>query len=180
MKNIVYLNDKEFTLIRDKIYKYKFNSLDKGNIINIKEFNNEINNILKKLKINRGIMGEEVIIYLNDIITPINEAFYKDIFSELGFRNCEIRSIKMFLEEKNTFYLILNEYSSFLYHDNNYYELPSLDVFNNLKFKNPIKIFGNNQNIQKIKNLIKEKNDIKVYMFYPPDRYIENIIKNVN
>ena len=179
MKVIVYLNDKELTIVKDKEYLYELDALEKGNVINTKEFNLEVGTILKSLKINRGIVGDDVKVYLNEIITPVNETFYKEVFSELGFNNVEVCSIKMFLEEKNTLYLIANKYSNFIYHDNNYYELSSLSVFDDLKFKNPIKIFGNNPQIKEVKNELKEKVNTKVYMFYPPENYILNLIKKI-
>ena len=179
MKVIVYLNDKELTIIKEQVYLYELNVLEKGNVINIREFNQQVSGILKSLKINRGIVGEDVKVYLNEMITPVNEVFYKEIFSELGFNNIEVCSIKMFLEEKNTIYLIANKYSNFIYLGNNYYELPSLEVFDSLNFKNSIKIFGNNPNISEVKETLKEKLNTKVYMFYPPENYIINLIKKI-
>ena len=179
MKVIVYLNDKELTIIKEQVYLYELNALEKGNVINIREFNHQVSGILKSLKINRGIVGEDVKVYLNEMITPVNETFYKEIFSELGFNNVEVCSIKMFLEEKNTIYLICNKYSNFIYLGNNYYELPSLEVFDSLNCKNPIKIFGNNPRINEVKEILKEKVSAKVYMFYPPENYILNLIKKI-
>ncbi len=179
MKIIFYLNDKELTIIKDQTYLYELNSLSKGNIVNIKEFTHEVLPLLKNLKINRGLIGEDAKIYLNEIITPINELFYKEIFTELGFNNIEICSIKIFLTENNTLYLISNKYSTHLYHGNNYYELNDLNIFQNLKFKNPIKIFGNNPHINTLKNTLKNQVATKVYLFYPPENYILNLIKKI-
>lgn len=179
MKVIVYLNDKELTIIKDSVHLYELSSLEKGNVVNIKEFNQQVSSILKNLKINRGIVGEDGKVYLDEMITPINGMFYKEIFNELGFNNVEVCSIKMFLEEKNTIYLICNKYSNFIYLGNNYYELPSLEVFDSLNCKNPIKIFGNNPRINEVKEILKGKVSAKVYMFYPPENYILNLIKKI-
>ena len=42
MKNIIYLNDKELTLIRTQIYNYELSSLSKGAINNVKTFNQKL------------------------------------------------------------------------------------------------------------------------------------------
>ncbi len=177
MKNIIYLNDNELTLIRDKEYRYELQGLSKGAINNVKVFLEEINAILKCQKVNRGIVGEDLKLYLNEPLTPINETFYKELFTDLGFNNIEVLSISIFLDEKTTIYLISNKNSCFLYHNSHYYEVPNFDFLTDIKFKNPLKIFGNNPEIEKLKNDLKTKLDTKVYLFYPPENYILNLIK---
>ena len=179
MQNIIYLNDKELILIRNQEYIYEFNSLSKGAINNVSKFMQELNAILKERKINRGIVGEDLKVYLNEPLSPINETFYKGIFNDLGFNNIEIHSIKNFLDEKDTIYLISNKYSQFIYFNNNYNELSNIEMLTNINFKNPIKIFGNNPHIDELKNNLKFKTDIKIYIFYPPEKYIINLLKKI-
>lgn len=179
MQNIIYLNDKELILIREKEYIYEFASLSKGAINNVHQFTQELNAILKANKINKGLVGEDLKVYLNEPLTPINETFYKEVFSDLGFNNIEINSIKIFLDEKNTIYLISNKYSQFIYFNNNYNELQNIDILTTIDFKNPIKIFGNNPSIEEVKNKLKNNLNTKIYLFYPPEKYIINLLKKI-
>ena len=179
MKNIIYLNDKELTLIRTQIYNYELSSLSKGAINNVKTFNQEFSQIIKQQKINRGLIGEDLKIYINEPISPINETFYKEIFTDLGFNNIELQSINIFLEEKNTIYLISNKYSNFIYHNSFYFELPTISILENFTYKNPIKIFGNNPNINTLKNTLKSKVKTQIFLYYPPENYILNLIKKI-
>ncbi len=172
MKTIFYLNDNEINIIKKEIKTFSLHSLANNNVINITNFINEVKPILNHLKINKGIIGEDALVYINYPITEMNNLFFTELFSNLGFNNIEIRSINLILNERNTIYLIINKNSQFLLFNNTYHDLTSIEDLYSFTLKNKIKILGTNKNIFEIKDILKTKLNNEIYVYYPPDKYI--------
>lgn len=184
-RNLITLQFIENGLIilnKEKLSKYKLNSVNNYQVINKEQFIEEISNIIDINKINNKILTDNINIIIDKTYSNLYLSTLKDIFKELSFNKIEYINILDILKPKEQEIIIDISYNSIkiIYKDtiiqsniyySKYISILSIYLKNILKIYNIkyLYIYGNypfnNKFIEKIERTCK----IKTYLYTQPD-----------
>ena len=198
--NIIYLSDNYIYL---KNYKHKniikYN-VAKGIIINnkianIKLFNNTLNNLIKKYKLNNSLFKESITIIINDTYTDVDKFILNNLFESFNYKNIIfINENKTYnlnnniayinIKEDNILLTYIDSYKNIntIYIPSNYYDsIKDLCRYINNKIGNKeITLLGYGNLLNDFFNYYEKNYNIAVYLytnseFYIIDKYSKKI-----
>lgn len=155
-KLIIYINDNEIQIIKDKIITFTSPSINNSNIIEETIFIKDFKKFLKDHKLISSIIYYPINIYLNYQVLPKDIVYYNYLFDKLNLTLNKVLCINDLLD-KDKKYLLYNNNSLYYIDSNstynidsnslNYYldNIPKLYIFGNKEFKGSSKhiIFSN-------------------------------------
>ena len=116
-KLIIYINDNEIQIIKDKIITFTSSSISDSNIKEENLFLKEFKKFLKDNKLISSIIYYPINIYLNYQVLPKDIVYYNYLFDKLNLTLNKVLCINDLLDEDNK-YLLYNNNS--LYYIDNY------------------------------------------------------------
>ena len=116
-KLIIYINDNEIQIIKDKIITFTSPSINNSNIIEETIFLKDFKKFLKDHKLISSIIYYPINIYLNNQVLPKDIVYYNYLFDKLNLTLNKVLSINDLLD-KDKKYLLYNN-NSLYYIDSN-------------------------------------------------------------
>ncbi len=195
-KNILYLTDnclylknyKHQDIIKVKLAK---GIMDNGKIASINKFITKYESLSDKYNLNKGLIGEKILIVVHDKYTAADISLLKNIFEKLNYRQTQVEKESKYLKlnQKDAYVIIWDNYINLYYIDefnkyqsylieSNFFNTEK-ELFNFLKSKikkRNIYLLGNGKIITEMYQNFENKYHNKTYMFTNSEYYLlENI-----
>lgn len=172
-----------------QILKYQLSSVDNYKVINSQKFTNELIKILKENKINNRLINDNLILFIDNTYKEQDKSLLEFLFKDLSFN--KITFINWLTKIKfSTQYLLVNiSYNvAKIYYYNKVLQIP---IFNNKyveileayikvfinKYKiKSVRLFGENEYIYKIRDMLEQRTKFKIYVYSEPVLYPLNIL----
>ena len=152
-KLILYLNDNEIQIIKNKLITFTSPSINDSNIEDENLFLKDFKQYLKDHKLITSIVYTPIDLYLNYKVYPKDIVYYNYLFDKLGLTLNKVIPIYVLLSPDKK-YLIYNKNSTYLIDNSNTYtiNLPSLDYY--LSSIPKLFVFGNKEFPYRNKHII--------------------------
>lgn len=143
-KLILYLNDNEIQIIKNKLLTFTTPSINNSNIEDENIFLKDFKKFLKVHKLISSICYTPIDLYLNYKVYPKDIVYYNYLFDKLGLTLNKVIPIYVLLSPDKT-YLIYNKNSTYLIDNLNTYTInkPYLDYY--LSSIPKLFVFGNKE-----------------------------------
>ncbi len=186
----IFFTNNGFLLQKNKqILKYQLSSVDNYKVINSQKFTNELIKILKENKINNRLINDNLILFIDNTYKEQDKSLLEFLFKDLSFN--KITFINWLTKIKfSTQYLLVNisyNVAKIYYYDkvlqipifnSKYVEILEayIKVFvNKYKIKS-VRLFGENEYIHKIRDMLEQRTKFKIYVYSEPVLYPLNVL----
>ena len=118
---IIFLVDDNIVLYKEKLIKEKLkkNLINNGKITKTQEFYKNLESILKKHKLNKGIINNNITVLVDPTYTQADTQIISNILDKLSFNKITFINILTLLNiKKNNIWLIVNKNYMYLIHIN--------------------------------------------------------------